>query len=137
LIMTYDYGYLSGPPMAVSPLPMVKKTLEYAVTRIDRKKILMGIPNYGYNWPLPYEAGKTRARSVTNEEAVSLAREAGVPIHFDENAKAPWIRYRENWAEREVWFEDARSIRAKLGLAAEFRLRGVGFWNLSRPFVQG
>lgn len=137
LIMTYDYGYLSGPPMAVSPLPMVKKTLEYAVTRIDRKKILMGIPNYGYNWPLPYEAGKTRARSVTNEEAVSLARTAGVPIEYDEDAEAPWIRYRENGVEREVWFEDARSIRAKLRLAARLGLRGVGFWNLSRPFVQG
>ena len=137
LLMTYDYGYLSGPPMAVSPLPMVRETLSYAVTRIPRQKLLLGIPNYGYNWPLPYEAGKTRARSVTNEEAVSLAREAGVPIHFDENAKAPWIRYRENGAEREVWFEDARSIRAKLRLAAEFRLRGVGFWNLSRPFTQG
>lgn len=137
LVMTYDYGYVSGPPMAVSPLPMVRKTLEYAVTRIDRKKLLMGIPNYGYNWPLPYEAGKTRARSVTNEEAVSLARQAGSAIEYDEDAQAPWFRYRENGAEREVWFEDVRSLRAKLRLAAQLGLRGVGFWNLSRPFTQG
>ena len=36
----------------------------------------------------------------------------------------------------EVWFEDARSIRAKLSLAAEYGLAGVGYWNLMRPFAQ-
>ena len=136
LIMTYDYGYVSGPPMAVSPLPKVQETLSYAVTRIPRQKLLMGIPNYGYNWPLPFEEGKTRARSVSNEEAIALARQAGASIQYSEESQAPWFRYRENGVEREVWFEDARSLRAKLRLAARFRLRGVGFWNLSRPFRQ-
>ena len=137
LIMTYDYGYVSGPPMAVSPLPKVQETLSYAVTRIPRQKLLMGIPNYGYNWPRPFEEGKTRARSVSNEEAIALARQAGASIQYSEESQAPWFRYRENGVEREVWFEDARSLRAKLRLAARFRLRGVGFWNLSRPFRQG
>ena len=35
-----------------------------------------------------------------------------------------------------MWFEDARSIRAKLSLAAEYGLAGVGYWNLMRPFAQ-
>lgn len=137
LLMTYDYGYASGPAQAVAPLPQVRETLRYAVTRIPREKILLGIPNYGYNWPLPYEAGKTRARSVTNEEAIDLARTAGVAIQYDEQAQAPWFRYTEDGTQREVWFEDARSLRAKLRLAVQFGLRGVGFWNLSRPFRQG
>ena len=137
LLMTYDYGYASGPAQAVAPLPQVRETLRYAVTRIPREKILLGIPNYGYNWPLPYEAGKTRARSVTNEEAIDLARTAGVAIQYDEQAQTPWFRYTEDGTQREVWFEDARSLRAKLRLAVQFGLRGVGFWNLSRPFRQG
>ena len=36
----------------------------------------------------------------------------------------------------EVWFEDARSIRAKLALIPEYGLRGVGYWNLMRDFPQ-
>ena len=36
----------------------------------------------------------------------------------------------------EVWFEDARSIRAKLALTQEYGLYGVGYWNLMRPFSQ-
>ena len=35
-----------------------------------------------------------------------------------------------------VWFEDIRSIQQKLDLADEFRLRGVGYWNIMRPFAQ-
>ena len=34
----------------------------------------------------------------------------------------------------EVWFEDVRSIYAKLQLAAEKDIHGVGYWNLMRPF---
>ena len=34
-----------------------------------------------------------------------------------------------------VWFEDARSMDAKLRLVAEYGFRG-GFWNLMRPVSQ-
>ena len=36
----------------------------------------------------------------------------------------------------EVWFEDARSMDAKLRLIAEYGFKGAGFWNLMRPFSQ-
>ncbi len=36
----------------------------------------------------------------------------------------------------EVWFEDARSIRAKLLLPKEYGLKGVGYWNLMWEFPQ-
>ena len=74
---------------------------------------------------------------MTNEEAIDLARTVGVAIQYDEQAQTPWFRYTEDGTQREVWFEDARSLRAKLRLAVQFGLRGVGFWNLSRPFRQG
>ncbi len=43
LIMTYEWGYTYGPPMAVSPINQVRKVLDYAVSEIPREKILMGI----------------------------------------------------------------------------------------------
>lgn len=36
----------------------------------------------------------------------------------------------------EVWFEDARSLSAKLRLIAEYGFLGAGFWNLMRPSPQ-
>ncbi len=52
--MTYEWGYKYGPNMAVAPLNMVRRVLDYAVTEIIPEKIMLGIPNYGYDWPLPF-----------------------------------------------------------------------------------
>lgn len=137
LLMTYEWGYTYGPPMAVAPLPNVRAVVEYALTQIPVEKIWLGVPNYGYDWPLPFVQGETRATSISNRYAVQLALRYNVEIQFDERAQSPWFRYRdETGAEHEVWFEDARSIRAKLALIPEYGLRGAGYWNLMRPFPQ-
>ena len=76
-------------------------------------------------------------KAVIVRSAKGVRREDGTYIRFDENAQSPWFRYMdESGQEHEVWFEDARSIRAKLALAAEYGLYGVGYWNLMRPFPQ-
>lgn len=120
--------------MAVAPLNMVRRVVEYAVTEIPPQKIKLGIPNYGYDWPLPYERGVTRARTIGNIEAVQIAIEHGVDIQFDDVAQSPFFRYTEEGFEHEVWFEDVRSIRAKFGLIQEFGLVGAGYWQLMQLF---
>ena len=137
LLMTYEWGYTYGPPQAVAPIPAVRRVLDYAVTEIPRDKIMMGLPLYGYDWPLPYERGVTMARSLSNVEAVALARQYGAEIRYDAEAQAPFFLYTdEDGVEHEVWFEDARSILAKLELIREYAFRGAGYWNLDRPFPQ-
>lgn len=135
IIMTYEWGYTYGPPMAVAPLNEVRRVLNYAVTAIPREKIFMGIPNYGYNWTLPYRPG-TAATALSNPGAVELAFRVGAEIQYDPIAQAPFFRYYENGVQHEVWFEDARSILAKLTLANEFRLGGVSYWTIGRYFPQ-
>lgn len=137
LLMTYEWGYTYGPPMAVAPLPNVRQVLDYAVTVIPREKIYLGIPNYGYDWPLPFVQGETRARSISNQEAVAIAVANGAEIQFDERAQSPWFRYTREGVEHQVWFEDARSMSAKLRLIQEYGLWGAGYWNLMRPYPQG
>lgn len=136
LLMTYDWGYLSGPPMAVAPLPEVRRVVEYALTEFTPNQLFLGVPNYGYDWPLPFRQGN-QARSVNNVEAVRLAWNRHAAIRYDETAQAPWFRYVDDrGVEHEVWFEDARSIQAKLNLAFDYNLYGAGYWNLDRPFPQ-
>lgn len=136
ILMTYEWGYTYGPPMAVAPINSVRRVLDYAVTAIPRNKILMGIPNYGYDWTLPYERG-TRATTVSNVGAVDLAARVGAEIKYDRLSQAPYFNYyASNGREHVVWFEDARSIRAKLLLANEFRLAGVSYWTIGQYFPQ-
>lgn len=63
-LMTYEWGYTYGPPMAVAPLPNVRQVVEYALTEIPAEKLWLGIPNYGYNWTLPFVQGESRAQSL-------------------------------------------------------------------------
>lgn len=136
ILMTYEWGYTYGPPMAVAPINEVRKVLNYAVTAIPRQKILMGIPNYGYDWTLPFVEG-TAARTLSNPGAVDLARREGAVIRYDEESQAPFFNYYDdNRRQHVVWFEDARSINAKLRLADQFNLGGVSYWTIGRYFPQ-
>ena len=137
LLMTYEWGYTAGPPMAVAPLDKVRQVVDYALTEIPAEKLFLGVPVYGYDWPLPFREGVTRGESVSPQEALALARRHGAEIRYDETAQAPWFRYTAaGGREHEVWFEDARSSYAKFRLAAEKGLQGVGLWNLMRPAPQ-
>ena len=124
--------------MAVAPLQNVRQVLDYAVTQIDPQKLFLGVPAYGYDWPLPFRQGITRAQSISNQQAVAIAVREGAEIQYDEQAQSPWFRYTdESGVIHEVWFEDARSLSAKLRLIREYSLRGAGYWNLMRPDPQG
>ena len=136
-LYSYEWGYTAGPPMAVSPLPNVRAVLDYAVTEIPPSKILLGLSNYGYDWPLPFVQGVTRAPSISNQRAIELAIEHDVAIQYDETAQAPFFHYTDaGGTVHEVWFEDARSLSARLSLIAEYGFQGAGIWNLMRPFSQ-
>lgn len=135
-LWSYEWGYALSEPMAVAPINKVEQVVRFAVSQIPPEKIFMGIPNYGYDWTLPYIKGQSRARSLGNVQAVEQAVQVGAPIRFDAEAQSPHYNYWRERAEHEVWFEDARSIQAKLALAGEYRLRGVSVWNIMRYFPQ-
>lgn len=136
ILMTYEWGWFGGSPMAVAPLNEVNKVVRYAVSVIPPNKILMGMPMYGYDWTLPYKKGTT-AETVSPQEAVSRAIARGAAIQYDRQAESPFYTYYDHRGnEHIVWFEDARSVQAKYNLVKSYGLRGVSFWVLGIPFAQ-
>ncbi|NLU36024.1 MAG: LysM peptidoglycan-binding domain-containing protein [Clostridiales bacterium] len=136
-LMTYEWGWSGGPPMAVAPIDQARAVLEYAVTEIPRNKIMMGIPLYGYDWTLPYVPGGQWARSISPQEAIGLALRYNTSIEYDYAAQAPFFNYiDEEGRYHIVWFEDARSIQAKFNLVKELGIRGFFYWVLGRDFPQ-
>lgn len=134
LLMTYEWGYTYSEPMAVAPIDKVGAVVNYAVTVIAPEKITLGVPNYGYDWTLPFVEGESRARSLSNTAAVDLARRYNAEIKLDPVAMSPFFNYFADGKAHEVWFEDATSIEAKLDLATREGLRGVAIWNIMRFF---
>jgi spore germination protein len=136
VLMTYEYGWSGGPPMAVAPPNRVRQVLQYAASVMPRHKIMMGMPLYGYDWALPYIHGGPMARRVSTQEAYTIAWNHGVPVMYDQQSQSPFLHYSVSGTNHVVWFEDARSMRAKFNLIKEFDLRGGSYWVLGSPFPQ-
>ena len=131
IIMTYEWGYIYGEPMAVSPLSEMEAVISYAVTRIPANKILMGMPNYAYDWTLPWTQGNS-ATTLSNNRALGLALDKGSSIMWDNKSATPYFNYTdESGITHVVWFDDARSIDAKLRLVSKYNLAGVSYWTIN------
>jgi spore germination protein len=137
ILMTYEWGWSGGPPMAVSPIPQVRQVLDYAVSVIPRDKIVMGAPLYGYDWTLPYTKGGPFAKRAAPQEAADLAVKEGAKVNFDNASQAPYFNYTDDKGKSHVvWFENEQSMQAKFNLVKQYKLHGVAYWVLGEPFPQ-
>lgn len=136
-IMAYDWHHGASEPGPVAPINEVRQTLQFAIDRIPRNKILLGLPLYGYNWTLPYVEG-TIYPGISNQNAVQLAMNYQVPIHYSEKDQSPYFQYVDDQGiQHVVWFEDARSMSVKSLLIREFKIEGAGVWQLTLGFPEG
>ena len=136
IIMTYEWGYIYSQPMAVASIQKVEEVVRYAVSSIPENKIFLGMPNYGYDWTLPFDEKTSRARVIGNEEAIQIAITQNAMISFDEESQSPYFRYYVGDKEHEVWFQDARSSNAKFDLVKKYNLAGVSYWTIMKKFHQ-
>lgn len=135
LVMTYDEHWAGGDPGPIASLPWMERVIRYLVGRegVPRDRFVLGIPLYGYNWPVPRRPG---VRTETEDYFTATARAArmGACIAFDEAAGEPYFTYRLGDVNRLVWLQDARSIAGKLELTCRYGLPGVGVWRIGQAF---
>ena len=137
MLLSYEWGHTFGPPVAVTPIQEVRDLLNFAVTMIPVDKINIGIPTIGYDWHLPYIEGVSMANSISSVAAVELARDVGATIFYNKDFEAPFFMYEgDTPSPHIVWFKDARSIEALVGLLPEFDIHGIGIWNIMFFFYQ-
>lgn len=139
-ILSYGWGSYAGPPSAITPAYLTRTLLENTVTIVPPEKIYSGISIIGYDWPNPYILGVTRGNALTTDAAIELAALMGVPILYDEYSSAPYYDYTTTAGQTQVWhtvwFSDARTINTAVGFVPEFRIQGIGIWNIMHYFDQ-
>ncbi|WP_248927070.1 LysM peptidoglycan-binding domain-containing protein [Paenibacillus hamazuiensis] len=135
-IMAYDWHEISTPPGPVAPIGAVRQTLGFAIERMDRRKILLGLPRYGYDWAAPF-TNPANNRAVSVQTAIQLAFRHRVPISYSVRDEQAYFSYRNGQGRlHQVWFENIRGRAAKLDLAVRLRIRGGGSWQLGLEFPQ-
>lgn len=130
IFMNYQWATNNNPPSPIISIFNLDKFLNFINAFISPQKIIIGIPNIGYDWELPFLAGLSSVNVLSYDGAVSLALEHGVPIDFDEQSQTPYYVY-SNSSQHIVWFIDARSINGLLDLVVKYNLHGSGVWNIT------
>ncbi|WP_394172311.1 LysM peptidoglycan-binding domain-containing protein [Guptibacillus hwajinpoensis] len=132
-IMTIDYGYAIGPPDPIAPVWWIEQVLMYATGQIDRRKIMMAMSLYGYDWTVPRLAD---AEMLSSLNAQNRALNGWIPIQYNSIAQAPNYSYNLVNQGHVVWFEDIKSMTAKYKQLEAYNLLGSTYWRLRFLFPQ-
>lgn len=135
IFMNYEWASNMNPPSPIISIETINEYVDYMNQFIVSENVVIGAAALGYDWELPYSSGLTSVNSLTLSRTIHLASDVGAIIQFDENSQTPYFRYsiqsNGNDVEHIVWFIDARSINALLGLVTKHQLHGLGFWNIT------
>jgi spore germination protein YaaH len=121
-IMAYNYHWATSPPGPVAPIGWVRAVLRYAKAQMPARKIILGVPLYGYDW----SGGRGTALSWLR--AFQLATRYRARPNYDAVAQEPWFGYTAGGRRHVVWFENQASSRAKFAAAAGSGAGGVFLW---------
>lgn len=133
LVMAYDYHWATGDPGPVAPMPKLRATAAYALTKIPASKLVWGVGVYGYDWPTSAPGvASGRADYRNYAEATAIMGMPDADSGYDETSQAPYVRYSKDGQTREMWYENKRSFDAKLELIAQNKMAGFGIWRLGQ-----
>ena len=120
-IMAYDYHWSTSGAGAVTPLAWLDQVATYAESAIPAKKIVIGLPWYGYDWP-----ATGAASTVTYSSATQIALNNNAAITHDAASGEATFSYNG----RTVFFQDAAAYTAKLDLLKQKHgsIGGVAHW---------
>ncbi|MGI6066286.1 MAG: stalk domain-containing protein [Bacillota bacterium] len=126
MVMAYDQHYKGGEPGPVAGNDWVEEVINYMLPMIPGEKFQLGLGIYGYDWP---ETGA--GRTILVNDARNLAAAKGLEIIKDPTSGVSRFNYwDDNGVIRQVWFEDASSVRTKLELVKKYNLAGIAIWRL-------
>lgn len=153
IVMSYDYytpgSDSAGPVAPINGFENKKYFFDLTTTYNDlekllpKDKIIMGIPYYGYDWPVK---DKNNPRSLTLKQsdangfaeilsynrARSESQFSADSCHFDDLAQEPWCGYtdQDTGKDRVAWFENNQSLKVKYDFAKSRDLAGIAIWAL-------
>ncbi|MCL6558773.1 MAG: glycoside hydrolase [Firmicutes bacterium] len=123
-VLAYDeHVAVPGP---IASMGFVRLVLAYALSVIPRAKIRLGMAVYGRDWSPRTELPE----ELSYQEAIARAVRYGAEIRYDVEAQESTYTYVENGVTHIVWFQDVRSFAARLNLAFQEGIPGIGVWRL-------
>ena len=132
ILMNYDFHWPTSAPGPIAPQDWFERNIQNIVKIVRPDKLIMGIANYGYDWP-----AKTRrvprpvASAVTFQQGVITAVESQSDVVFDPDTLNPHYSYEDdNNQVHQVWMLDGVTAYNQIRAAERAGVRGTALWRL-------
>ena len=143
ILMAYDEHYESGTEGAVAGINFVEKSVKYALSKVSSNKIVIGVPFYGRYWKVGSSYG---GYGVTQDKISTLINRYESYVTYDEENESaiatikikpsdvkPSISGRTLYeGTYKFYYENEKSINAKIALVNKYNLKGIGCWSLGQ-----
>lgn len=125
IIMAYDEHWSGSPPGSIASLDWCAKVSKYAVSKIGKNKVIMGLPFYGRAW-----ADTNPAKAYKHSSIAKLVSDKKIN-RLDRQNDIPSFIYQET-VNVQVYYEDVYSIFARMVLYKTDSVKGISFWRLGQ-----
>lgn len=143
VVMTYDYtmpgSNIAGPnsPLRGSGINFehdIVKNIAEITKAVPSRKILLGIPFYGYEWDTvdssKYSPTEARGSVASLERIEKLLEEQTLELIWDRNSLTPYGISTVSGQTSQIYFENEGSIRLKIEFVKSASLGGIAIWAL-------
>jgi peptidoglycan-N-acetylglucosamine deacetylase len=132
ILMNYDQHWQTSPPGPIAAQDWFVQNIENMLRIVPPEKLVLGIANYGYDWPVKTKQNPHPvAKAVTFEEAVVTAVESDTQVEYDPDSLNPHFSYEdENNQVHDLWLLDGITAYNQLRAAERFGIQGTVLWRL-------
>ena len=128
IVMAYDEHYAGTDAGSVASLPFVKEAVEDTVQLVGKEHVLAGIPFYTRIWTTT--DGNTTSRAVGMQAAIDQLNSDGQVALWNDDCGQYVASYTVGSSTRQIWFEEEKSIEAKMQVIQQENTAGVACWKL-------
>jgi spore germination protein YaaH len=125
IIMAYDEHWSTSKPGSIASIDWCQNVSKYALSKIENKKLVMGVPFYGRAW-----ADKNPAKAYKHSGIKTIISEKNI-TELQRKKEIPYVEYQET-VNVQVYFEDAPSIIYRLNMYKNVFVNSVSFWRLGQ-----
>ena len=132
ILMNYDFRWSSSAPGPIAPQDWFLRNIDNMTKLVPPEKLVMGIANYGYDWPAKTKADPHPiAQGVTFQQAVIHAVESDSDITYDSDSFNPHYSYEDEGNRiHTVWMLDGVTAYNQLRAAERAGVQGTALWRL-------
>lgn len=130
IIMDYDEHWGgSAEAGSVASIEFVERGIKSALeSGVPPYKLVNGMPFYARLWR--HEGDNLTSQAFGMNEAQEWVNNRNIIPGWDETTCQYYVTHKDGTAEYEMWMEEDDSIKAKLGVGANYNIAGVACWRL-------